>query len=211
MPITLALIVLSSRAAALSGRIGPRLFMTLGPLAMAGGALLMLTVSEPFSYLTQLLRGVMLFGVGVAATVSPLTSAVLGAVDSARSGLASAVNNAVARVAGLVMVAALGAVVGGEFDLAGCHRAVAFTAVLLALGGVASWVGIRTSRPLPTGQLAPTVPSAKESLRQRVLAGDVQSGVGETRELGGADAWPSVQQGQPSVGKSARANERARE
>jgi MFS family permease len=146
MPITLALIVLSSRAGAVAGRIGPRLFMTLGPLAMAGGALLMLTVSEPFSYWTQLLPGVMLFGVGVAATVSPLTSAVLGAVDSAHSGIASAVNNAVARVAGLVMVAALGAVVGGELDLAGFHRAVAFTAVLLALGGVASWVGIRNSR-----------------------------------------------------------------
>ena len=143
MPITLALIVLSSRAGAVAGRIGPRLFMTLGPLAMAGGALLMLTVSEPFSYWTQLLPGVMLFGVGVAATVSPLTAAVLGAVDSARSGIASAVNNAVARVAGLVMVAALGAVVGGELDLAGFHRAVAFAAVLLALAGIASWVGIR--------------------------------------------------------------------
>ena len=145
MPITLALIVLSSRAGAVAGRIGPRLFMTLGPLAMAGGALLMLTVSQQFSYWTQLLPGVLLFGVGLAATVSPLTAAVLGAVDPARSGIGSAVNNAVARVAGLVVVAGLGAVVGGELDLAGFHRAVAFTAVLLALGGVASWVGIRNS------------------------------------------------------------------
>jgi predicted MFS family arabinose efflux permease len=143
MPITVALIVLSSRAGVLAGRIGPRLFMTIGPLAMAAGALLMLTVSEPFSYWTQLLPGVLLIGVGVAVTVSPLTAAVLGAVDSARSGIASAVNNAVARVAGLVTVAALGAVVGGRLDLSGFHRAVAFTAVLLALGGVASWVGIR--------------------------------------------------------------------
>ncbi|NYI42584.1 MFS transporter [Demequina lutea] len=152
MPITVALIVLSSRAGVLAGRIGPRLFMTLGPLAMAGGALLMLTVSEPFNYWTQLLPGVMLFGVGVAATVSPLTAAVLGAVDSARSGIASAVNNAVARVAGLVTVAALGAVVGGQLDLAGFHRAVAFTAVLLALGGVASWVGIRNVGSVPEGR-----------------------------------------------------------
>jgi EmrB/QacA subfamily drug resistance transporter len=153
MPITVALIVLSSRAGAVAGRIGPRLFMTLGPLAMAGGALLMLTVSEAFSYWTQLLPGVMLFGVGVAATVAPLTAAVLGAVDSARSGIASAVNNAVARVAGLVMVAALGAVVGGELDLAGFHRAVAFTAVLLALGGVASWVGIRNVASVADGSV----------------------------------------------------------
>ena len=153
MPITVALIVLSSRAGVLAGRIGPRVFMTLGPLAMAAGALLMLTVSEPFSYWTQLLPGVVLVGVGVAVTVSPLTAAVLGAVDSARSGIASAVNNAVARVAGLVTVAALGAVVGGRLDLVGFHRAVAFTAVLLALGGIASWVGIRNVSPVPDGSV----------------------------------------------------------
>ena len=109
----------------------------------------MLTVSEQFSYWTQLLPGVLLFGIGLAATVSPLTAAVLGAVDTARAGIGSAVNNAVARVAGLVTVAALGSVVGGQLDLAGFHRAVAFTAVLLALGGIASWVGIRN---LPVAQ-----------------------------------------------------------
>ncbi|NTV38883.1 MAG: MFS transporter [Demequinaceae bacterium] len=152
MPITLALIVLSSRAGAVAGRVGPRLFMTLGPLAMAAGALLMLTVSEQFSYWTQLLPGVLLFGIGLAATVSPLTAAVLGAVDPARSGVGSAVNNAVARVAGLVMVAALGAVVGGELDLAGLHRSLIFTAALLALGGAASWVGIRHTAAAPTGE-----------------------------------------------------------
>ena len=156
MPITVALMVLSSRAGAVAGRIGPRLFMTLGPIAMAGGALLMLMVSEPFSYWTQLLPGVLLFGVGLAATVSPLTAAVLGAVDSARSGIASAVNNAVARVAGLVAVAALGAVVGGELDLKGFHRAVGFTAVLLALGGIASWVGIRNASAAPRTEAAST-------------------------------------------------------
>ena len=145
MPITLALVVLSSRAGTVAGRVGPRLFMTLGPLAMAAGALLMLSVGEDFSYWTQLLPGVVLFGVGLATTVSPLTAAVLGAVDPARSGIGSAVNNAVARVAGLVAVAGLGAVVGGELDLSGFHRAIVFTAVLLALGGVASWVGIRNA------------------------------------------------------------------
>jgi MFS family permease len=143
MPLTIALILLSSRAGALAGRVGPRLFMTWGPIAMAGGALLMLSVSDPFSYWTQLLPGVLLFGVGLAATVSPLTAAVLGAVDPSRSGIASAVNNAIARVAGLVAVAGLGAVVGGELDLAGFHRAAVLAAVLLALGGVASWLGVR--------------------------------------------------------------------
>jgi len=143
LPLWIALTLLSSRAGALAGRLGPRLFMTWGPITMAGGSLLMLTVSDPFSYWTQLLPGVILFGVGLAATVSPLTAAILGAVDASRAGIGSAVNNAIARVAGLVAVAGLGAVVGGELDLAGFHRAALFTAVLLALGGVASWVGVR--------------------------------------------------------------------
>ncbi len=143
MPITLALIVLSSRAGAVAGRVGPRLFMTWGPITMAGGSLLLLTVGEPFSYWTQVLPGVLLFGVGLAATVSPLTAAVLGAVDSSRAGIGSAVNNAIARVASLVAVAALGAVVGGQLDLAGFHRAAVFVGVLLALAGVVSWLGIR--------------------------------------------------------------------
>jgi len=155
MPLTLALILLSSRAGALAGRVGPRLFMTWGPIAMAGGALLMLSVSDPFSYWTQLLPGVLLFGVGLAATVSPLTAAILGAIDASRSGIGSAVNNAIARVAGLVAVAGLGTVVGGELDLAGFHRAAIFVAVLLALGGVASWVGVRNpAAPVTDSQVS---------------------------------------------------------
>ena len=102
MPITLALVVLSARAGALAGRVGPRLFMTWGLLTMAGGALLMLSVADQFSYWTQLLPGVLPLGLGLAATVSPLTAAVLGAVDASRSGIGSAVNNAIARVASLV-------------------------------------------------------------------------------------------------------------
>ncbi|UPU89766.1 MFS transporter [Demequina sp. TMPB413] len=153
MPITLALMALSSRAGDLAGRWGPRWFMTGGPLAMACGALLMLRVGEPFSYWTQLLPGVLLFGVGLAATVSPLTAAVLGAVDASRSGIGSAVNNAVARVASLVAVAGLGAVVGGELDLAGFHRAAVFVAILLAVGGVVSWLGVRNpSEVSPSSQ-----------------------------------------------------------
>lgn len=147
MPITLALVVLSSRAGAMAGRVGPRLFMTVGPVVMSGGALLLLTVSESFNYWSQLLPGVVLFGVGLAATVSPLTAAVLGAVDASRAGIGSAVNNAIARVASLVAVAGLGAVVGGELDLAGFHRAAVFVAIMLALGGLAAWVGVRNSAP----------------------------------------------------------------
>ena len=107
------------------------------------GALLLLTVSEQFDYWWQVLPSVVIFGLGLALTVSPLTSAILGAIDSSRSGIASAVNNAVARVAGLLVIAALGTIVGGSLDLDGFHRAAIVTAVFLAIGGAVSWFGIR--------------------------------------------------------------------
>lgn len=143
LPITVIMILLSSRVGGLAGRIGPRIFMTVGPLAMAGGALLMLAVSEDFNYWWQVLPGIVVFGLGLTITVSPLTSAILGAIDSSRSGIASAVNNAVSRIAGLVAIALIGTIVGGALDLAGFHQAMIVTASLLALGGVVSWVGIR--------------------------------------------------------------------
>jgi len=143
LPITVIMILLSSRVGGLAGRIGPRIFMAVGPLAMAGGALLMLAVSEDFNYWWQVLPGIVVFGLGLTITVSPLTSAILGAIDSSRSGIASAVNNAVSRIAGLVAIALIGTIVGGALDLAGFHQAMIVTASLLALGGVVSWVGIR--------------------------------------------------------------------
>jgi EmrB/QacA subfamily drug resistance transporter len=153
LPSTLLLIVLSSRIGALAGRLGPRLFMTGGPLLMAGGALLLLTVSEDFSYWWQVLPAVVVFGLGLAFTVSPLTSAILGAIETSRSGIASAVNNAVARVAGLLVIAALATIVGGSLDLDGFHRAAIVTAALLALGAAVSWLGIRNPAPAETTAL----------------------------------------------------------
>jgi EmrB/QacA subfamily drug resistance transporter len=143
LPATLMMILLSSRTGALSDKYGPRFFMTVGPLLMAVGSLLLLTVSPAFNYWWQVLPGIVLFGLGLATTVSPLTSAVLGAVDTTRSGIASAVNNAVARVAGLLAVAMLAAITGGSLDLDGFHRAAIVTAALLAIGGIASFLGIR--------------------------------------------------------------------
>lgn len=143
LPSTVLMILLSSRMGALAGRFGPRLFMTLGPLVMAAGALLLLSVRPEFDYWTQVLPGVVVFGLGLTATVSPLTAAVLGAIESERSGIASAVNNAVSRVAGLLAIAAVSAVAGGALDLDGFHRAALVTAALMALGGVASFLGIR--------------------------------------------------------------------
>jgi EmrB/QacA subfamily drug resistance transporter len=143
LPSTVLMIVLSSRMGALAGKYGPRLFMTVGPLVMAAGALLLLNVRSDFDYWTQVLPGVVVWGLGLTATVSPLTAAVLGAIESERSGIASAVNNAVSRVAGLLAIAAVSAVVGGSLDLEGFHRAAIFAAVLMLLGAAASFLGIR--------------------------------------------------------------------
>ncbi|KQR21019.1 MFS transporter [Microbacterium sp. Leaf151] len=143
LPSTLLMILLSSRMGALAGRYGPRLFMTLGPVLMAIGSLLLLSVRDDFDYWTQVLPGIALFGLGLTATVSPLTAAVLGAIETERSGIASAVNNAVSRVAGLLAIAAVSAVVGGSLDLDGFHRAAIVTAALMLLGAAASFLGIR--------------------------------------------------------------------
>ncbi len=143
LPITVIMIALSSRAGAWAGRIGPRLFMTAGPLIMAGGSLMMLAVREDFDYWWQLLPGVIVFGFGLTLTVSPLTAAILGAIEPDRAGIASATNNAISRIAGLIAIAALAAIVGGSLDLNGFHRAMWATAAAMTVGGVISWLGIR--------------------------------------------------------------------
>lgn len=146
LPSTILMVLFSSRVGALAGTWGARWFMTVGPIVMAAGALLLLTVSEDFSYWWQVLPSVLVFGAGLTLTVSPLTAAILGAVDASRSGIASAVNNAVARVAGLLVIAMLAAILGGSLDLDGFHRAAVVTAVLMAAGGVVSFLGIRDRR-----------------------------------------------------------------
>jgi len=149
LPITVLMILLSSRAGAWAGRLGPRLFMTAGPLLMAVGALLLLTVGRDFDYWWQVLPSMIVLGLGLALTVAPLTSAILGAIDERRSGIASAVNNAVSRVAGLLVVALLSTIVGGSLDLDGFHSAAIVTAALFAAGGVVSWIGIRRNPAEP--------------------------------------------------------------
>jgi len=154
IPITILMVLLSSRMGALAGRWGPRLFMTVGPLLMAVGSLLLLAVDQDFSYLTPVLPGIVILGFGLAVTVSPLTSAILGAIETERSGIASAVNNAVSRVAGLMTIAALGAIVGGSLDLNGFHRAAIVTAVLMATAGIVSFFGIRNPKRVTTDAAA---------------------------------------------------------
>jgi EmrB/QacA subfamily drug resistance transporter len=143
MPVTIMMFVLSSRFGALSGVHGPRLFMAAGPIIAAVGFLTMLRVDQSVNYWSQILPGILLFGLGLSITVAPLTSAVLGAIDKHQAGIASAVNNAVSRVAGLVAIAGLGLVTGSQLDLAAFHRGIILIAALLAVGGILSAIWIR--------------------------------------------------------------------
>jgi EmrB/QacA subfamily drug resistance transporter len=115
LPITLLLFTLSRRFGALADRYGPRLFMSAGPILAGAGMLLFARAGARPSYVTVILPGVLVFGVGLAATVAPLTATVLGSVQAGHSGLASGANNAVARVAGLLAIAAVGAAVSAAF------------------------------------------------------------------------------------------------
>lgn len=144
LPATAAMLLLSARAGALAQRIGPRLPMTAGPLTCAGGVLLMLRIGPGASYLGDVLPAAVVFGLGLSLTVAPLTAAVLAAASVRHAGVASGVNNAVARAAGLLAVAALpviGGISGGDYrDPAafgdGFRMAMLVCAGLLILGGV---------------------------------------------------------------------------
>ena len=115
LPITLVIFALSRRFGALADRLGPRLFMSAGPVLAGIGLLLLTRIDAHPDYLTTILPGVLVFALGLSATVAPLTATVLGSVEPGRSGLASGANNAVARIAGLLAIAAVGAVVAAAF------------------------------------------------------------------------------------------------
>jgi EmrB/QacA subfamily drug resistance transporter len=112
---TLMMFLLSRRFGALSDRHGPRLFMSVGPLLVAAGFLLLLRLDASTSYLTDLVPALLLYSLGLAVTVSPLTATVLADADESDAGIASAVNNAIARVAGLLATAAVGAALAGFY------------------------------------------------------------------------------------------------
>jgi EmrB/QacA subfamily drug resistance transporter len=118
LPITILLVTLSRRFGALSERLGPRAMMGLGPIVAAIGLALYMRLDVEADYVTQVLAPTLVFGLGLAMTVAPLTATVLAAVDEEHAGVASGVNNAVARVAGLLAIAAVGAVVAAQFGSA---------------------------------------------------------------------------------------------
>jgi EmrB/QacA subfamily drug resistance transporter len=151
-PITLLLLILSPRMGGAVGRAGPRRLMTIGPAIAALGLLLFLRVSAPAPYLSAVLPAAIVFGLGLAITVAPLTTTVLQSVPSTRAGLASGVNNAVARVAGLLAVAAIPLAARLPADpsspdfSSGFHRAMAIAAILCLGGAVVSFTGLRPGR-----------------------------------------------------------------
>lgn len=116
VPVTLVMFLLSRRFGAMADRYGPRFFMGLGPLIAAAGILWFLRLDADVNYLVDLLPGLLVFSVGLSMTVAPLTATVLADADDSNAGIASGVNNAIARVGGLVAIAAVGAVVAAAFD-----------------------------------------------------------------------------------------------
>ena len=146
LPPTLLLLLLSTTVGSFAGRYGPRWFMAAGPAVAAVGALVMVLAGDDArAYWWSVLPGLVLVGVGISLMVTPLTSAVLGSVPQDEAGVGSAVNNAIARIASLVMVALAGVVLGGAMSTVGFHRAVVVMAVLLLAGSMVSAVGIRNT------------------------------------------------------------------
>jgi EmrB/QacA subfamily drug resistance transporter len=156
LPVTLVLFVTSRRFGALADRYGPRLLMGVGPLVAAVGSALLLRTGIHTSYLTDLLPGLLVFGVGLSMTVAPLTATVLADADETDAGIASAINNAVARVAGLIGVSVIGVIVASRLSsdnfaadhrsVRAFHEAVIVCVILMAVGGVAALVGITNAR-----------------------------------------------------------------
>jgi EmrB/QacA subfamily drug resistance transporter len=174
-PISVILFVLSPRWGKLASGTGPRLPMTLGPIVGGVGLLLMLRVGSGADYVTDVLPAILVFGFGLSATVAPLTATVLDSVPEHRVGVASGINNGVSRVAGLLAIAILGAVISARFDAitggdvsggpltahaaaastSAFHLGVVIAGVLMILGGIASGFGIenpkRKTEAVPAG------------------------------------------------------------
>lgn len=142
MPVSVMLLLFSSRVGVLAHRYGPRLFMTFGPLTSAIGMITLIRLERGDSYLTGVFPGVFLFALGLAITVAPLTITVMNSVRETESGIASGINNAVSRVAGLLVVAVLGLLGAGQVYRFG----IILCTSLLALAGMISYVLIRNPK-----------------------------------------------------------------
>jgi EmrB/QacA subfamily drug resistance transporter len=157
LPVTVIMLVLSARSGALAARIGPRLQMTAGPVVIAAGLALFARIGPAGNYLTEVLPAVLVFGFGLAINVAPLTSTVLAAAPAHNAGAASAINNDVARAAGLIAVAVLPAAAGltgaaylhADLFSAGFRTACFIAAGICVLGGVLAAATIRNPARVP--------------------------------------------------------------
>lgn len=150
LPVTALMLAFSASSGALAQRIGPRIPLTAGPMLIAAGMLLMTRIQPGESYLTAVLPAVIVFGLGLTLVVSPVTATVLAAADSRHAGIASGVNNAVARVASLLVVAVLPLIAGLSGQrfyqpsamTHGFHVAMFTCAILAFAGGALAWLTI---------------------------------------------------------------------
>ena len=155
LPVTAIMLALSSSSGALASRIGPRIPLTVGPLLIAGGMLLMTRIGPGQGYVNTVLPAVIVFGLGLAATVAPVTVTALAAAGPRHAGAASGVNNAVARTAGLLAVALLPPITGLTGDAfqnpaamaTGFHTAMLVTAGLAVAGAALAWTTISNVMP----------------------------------------------------------------
>jgi EmrB/QacA subfamily drug resistance transporter len=174
LPITAVMLLLSARMGRLATKIGPRIPMTVGPIVAGVGLALLARVGVNASYLTDLLPALLVFSLGLSATVAPLTATVLAAAPARQVGVASAINNDIARVAGLLAVAVLPGLAGitpstyGNPDelSSGFHHAVLIAGALCAFGGVLSALLIRNKdeTAVPTESPEPTTDEPKRGV-----------------------------------------------
>ncbi len=150
LPVTALMLLLSARSGALAQRIGARIPLTVGPLVIAAGLLLMIRIDPGDTYVSSVLPAVIVFGLGLTLVVAPVTATVLAAADARHSGIASGINNAVARVGGLLAVAVLPLVAGLTGDQFydptamqdGFQIAMVACAGLAVAGGILAWLTI---------------------------------------------------------------------
>lgn len=151
LPVTALMLVLSPRMGALADRIGPRIPLTVGPLIIASGMLLLTRIGPDASFVVDVLPGVVVFGLGLSVIVAPVTSTALGAAPDARAGAASGVNNAVARTGGLLAVAAVPGLVGLTGDALGdaAQLGPGFAEAMWWSAGMVAAAGVSTFALLP--------------------------------------------------------------
>jgi EmrB/QacA subfamily drug resistance transporter len=179
LPLTLVMLALSARSGRLAARIGPRLQMSVGPVVVGAGLALLARAADDPSYVTGVLPAVLVFGLGLATTVAPLTSTALSSVPDEHAGLASAVNNDVARLAGLIAVAVLPAVAGitgsgylhPEELASGFQTAMYIAAACCVAGGLLAAIGIENPARRPP-RASDRIPCSHCALEATPLAAD---------------------------------------